>query len=111
MGTPKVVNRRKYPRLSLHNPCKVTIVENNHTFDAQMVNISANGFAFCAEASEFADAIGKKVEMTIKNFDILNKTVLAGRIIRSSADDGTYIVGCRMLEDNMTIRDYVKKTI
>ena len=33
---------------------------------------------------------------------------LTGVIIRSTDDDGTYIVGCRMPEDNEDIMNYVK---
>lgn len=110
-GNPKVVNRRKYPRLPLYNACKVTMKEGNRTFDARMVNISANGFAFSIAAPEFAEANGKAVDVIIQNFDILNRTVLSGCIIRSSLDAGKYIVGCRMPEDNLAIRDYVKKNL
>ena len=37
--------------------------------------------------------------------------ILKGAVIRSTNDHGTYIVGCRMLEDNMAIKDYVKERI
>lgn len=110
-GNPKVINRRKYPRLSLHNTCRVTMKAENTTYDAKMVNISANGFAFSVTSSEFAKAITKKVELTIQNFDTLNETALRGCIIRSSYDEGKYIVGCRMPEDNIAIRDYVRDSL
>lgn len=107
-GNPKVINRRKYPRLSMNNACKIFLKTENRSFEGNVVNISAGGFAFSSPAREFADAIGKQAEMTIENFDILNNTALTGIIIRSTDDEGRYIVGCRMPEDNIQIRDYVK---
>lgn len=108
-GNPKVMNRRKYPRLSMSNPCEITIPSKKASYKGRMVNISAGGFAFSCMAKEFADIIGEQVSVMIKNFDLLEGTALAGTIIRSSDDKGTYIVGCRMQEDNMKIRDYVKE--
>lgn len=106
-GNPKVVNRRKYPRLAMSNYCKITLGSDKHSFDGRIVNISAGGFAFSSTASEFADAIGKQVEITIQGFELLKGEALKGIIIRSTDDSGKYIVGCRMPEDNMMIRDYV----
>ena len=40
-------------------------------------------------------------------FELLNGEALKGMIIRSTNDAGRYIVGCRMPEDNIKIRDYV----
>lgn len=108
-GNPKVVNRRKYPRLSMNNTCRIFLKKEKHSLEGNVVNISAGGFAFSSTAREFADALGEQVEMTIQNFSILNGEALKGVIIRSTDDDGRYIVGCRMLEDNMQIRDYVKE--
>lgn len=75
------------------------------------MNISAGGFAFSSAAREFADALGEQIEVTIQNFELLNGEALQGIIIRSSDDAGRFIVGCRMLEDNMQIRDYVQERI
>ena len=74
-----------------------------------MVNISAGGYAFACSATEFGDAIGKEIELTIQGLDFANGEPLKGVIIRSTDADGKYIVGCRMLEDNVAIRDYVKQ--
>lgn len=108
-GNPKVVNRRKYPRLPIANSCKITLKESNQTYDAKMVNISAGGFAYSVTAQEFAEARGKEIELRIQDFDILRGTALTGTIIRSSKDDGRYVIGCRMPEDNMAVRDYVQE--
>lgn len=108
-GNPKVVNRRKYPRLSMQNPCEIVLKSKNATYSGRMVNISAGGFAFACTAKEFADIVGEPLSISIENFDLTNEKSLDGIAIRSSNDRGTYIVGCRMLEDNIKIRDYVKE--
>lgn len=110
-GNPKVVNRRKYPRLSMRNYCKIAFDGDKRSFDGRMVNISAGGFAFSSTAEEFANAVGRDIEITIENFELKNNAVLKGIIIRSTNDDGRYIVGCRMPQDNMEIRDYVEEKI
>lgn len=76
-----------------------------------MINISGGGFAFSCEDHEFASAKGRQVEITIQNFDLLDGKTLNGCIIRSSYDEGRYIVGCRMPEDNMMIRSYIKERV
>ena len=35
--------------------------------------------------------------------------MLVGQVIRVSDNEGKYIVGCRMLEDNIDIYNYVEK--
>lgn len=106
---PKVLNRRKYPRLSIPNSCRITFSDEKQSFDGKMVNISAGGYAFACSAREFGNAVGRQIELKIHGLDFTNGEPLKGVIIRSTDDEGTYIVGCRMLEDNMAIRDYVSK--
>ena len=108
-GNPKVVNRRKYPRFAMSNYCKILMKSDNRSYDGRIVNISAGGFAFSCSANEFADAVGKQVEITIQGFELLEGEALKGIVIRSTHDGGRYIVGCRMPEDNIKIRDYVSK--
>ncbi len=108
-SNPRVVNRRKYPRLSIDNSCKIAFTGKSQSFNGRMVNISAGGYAFACSATEFGDAIGKEIELTIQGLDFANGEPLRGVIIRSTDADGKYIVGCRMLEDNVAIRDYVKQ--
>ena len=74
-----------------------------------MINISAGGFAFATEAEKFADVVGRQIEITIRDFDLLGEAVLKGIAIRSSDDEGRYVVGCRMPADNMKIKDYVQR--
>ena len=110
-STPKVINRRKHPRLAMTNSCDIKLKAKNRSFTGKLVNISAGGYAFACKASEFADAAGEVVEVTIHNFDLLKGKALTGIIIRSSNDNGTYIVGCRMPDDNQEILHYVKEKI
>lgn len=73
-----------------------------------VVNISAGGFAFACRGDEFAEAVGETVHLKIENFPLAHGKTLPGVIIRSSNNAGTYIVGCRMLQDNPEIEEYVK---
>lgn len=108
-GEPKVLNRRKHPRLAMTNSCDIMLKSKKRSFAGRMVNISAGGFAFACKGQEFADAKGEEVQVTIKDFELLNNKPLIGVIIRSSNDNGTYILGCRMPEDNIEIQKYVKE--
>ena len=108
-SNPQVFNRRKYPRMPFANRCIVNIKGEDKKFDGKMVNISANGFAFAVRDAFFAESKGKLVTVDINNFTILSGKALTGRIIRSSDNEGEYIVGCRMPEDNEAIREYVNQ--
>ena len=110
-GSPKVMNRRKYPRLPITNTCEVDISSADKTFRGNMVNISAGGFAFACIGDEFAEAVGETVRIAVHDFPVLRGRRLTGVVIRSSNNDGTYVVGCRMLQDNMDILDYVNKNM
>lgn len=105
---PKVINRRKYPRMPLSNPCRITLIHLDKKFTGKMVNICANGFAFVTKAQEFQGLKGELVTLSIQDIDLLKNQVLEGCIIRSTHDEDNYIVGCRMPEDHKTILDYVK---
>lgn len=107
----KVMNRRKYPRLSMDNPCEVKIRSKNLVLFGTMVNISAGGFAFSCKSNELADVIGEKVELAIDGFELLQEEVLEGVIIRSSENDGVFCVGCRLDSDHAEIAEYVEKHI
>lgn len=107
-SNPKVVNRRKYPRMPINNSCKITLKDTNATYEGRMVNISAGGFAFAVRTEEFSDVVGSCVVVGIRDFDLPGANTLVGWGIRSSENEGEYIVGCRLPEDNLIIRDYVK---
>lgn len=106
---PRVFNRRKYPRMPLSNTCTIKVKENDKSYQGKMVNISANGFAFAVREADFADMKDKNVAVTISHFEVLGDTPLDGCIIRSSDNEGEYIVGCRMPSDNIAIKEYVKQ--
>lgn len=106
---PRVFNRRKYPRMPLSNACTIKVKENDKSYQGKMVNISANGFAFAVREADFADMKDKNVAVTISHFEVLGDTPLDGCIIRSSDNEGEYIVGCRMPSDNIAIKEYVKQ--
>lgn len=105
---PKVMNRRKYPRLALENPCEIKIKSKDLILFGRMVNISAGGFAFMCKAKELADAIGETVELGIEEFELLQDETLQGVIIRASDNDGTFSVGCRLASDHAGIEEYVR---
>ena len=109
--SPKVVNRRKYPRLELENSCSINLKSSGKSIPGKMINISAGGFAFVSSAKEFANCIGEKVELKIDNFELLQDKIISGIIIRSTDNKGNYIVGGRMLSDDFTIREYVKSKV
>ena len=107
-GNPKVMNRRKYPRYPLSNTCEIRFPEQNRSINGKMVNISAGGFAFKCMYSEVDKMIGQPIELMIHDFELLQNRPLAGVIIRSTDDRDISIVGCRMLEDSIEIKNYVE---
>ncbi len=108
-SNPNVMNRRKYPRMPIANACTIKLEDSGSSFRGKMVNISANGFAFAVRDAEFADAKGRQVKLLLESFPLPELDTLEGCIIRSTNDEGEYIVGCRMPEDNLAVRDYVNK--
>lgn len=108
-SNPEVMNRRKYPRMPLSNHCTVTVKDTGRNFRGKMVNISANGFAFAVKDEEFTQAKGKHITLNISDFALPDSSILEGMIIRSTNNDGEFIVGCRMPEDNISILGYVEK--
>ncbi len=107
-GNPEVHNRRKYPRMPLTNACEVQLRLQTNTHPARMVNLSANGFAIATRSRELGEAKSQFISMEVKDFDLLKGVTLKGYVIRVSENDGEYILGCRMPEDNLEIRDYVR---
>lgn len=107
-GNPQVFNRRKYPRMPLNNGCSIKVKGEDKSYHGRMVNISANGFAFESREVLFAESKGKVVTLEVHDFDILRGKLLEGSIIRSSNNDGSYVVGCRTPEDNKAIKEYIE---
>lgn len=108
-GNPSVLNRRKYPRMTIKNPCTVTLKNEDRTFTAKMENISAGGFAFSTREKEAVDSKGKLIGVQIDGFSLLEGRPLDAVVIRITNNEGNYFVGCRMLEDSRLIQDYVEQ--
>ena len=108
---PRINNRRKYPRMDLNNACTIKFKNSDKEYSATMDNISANGFAFLATDRIFAQSKDADLIVTIHDFALPNHNELEGRIIRCSDDNGLYIVGCQMPEDNFYILEYVEKNL
>ncbi len=106
---PQVYNRRKYPRMPFDNRCTIKVEGDDKKYQGRMVNISANGFAFCVKDDIFENLKGKDVTLDIEDFTVLGDRALEGRIIRSSNNEGEHIVGCRMPEDSREIKEYVSR--
>lgn len=108
---PRINNRRKYPRMDLNNTCTIKFKNSDTEYAATMENISANGFAFLATDKIFTQSKNAEVIITIHDFALPNHNELEGRIIRCSDDNGLYIVGCQMPEDNFYILEYVENNL
>lgn len=106
-GNPAVANRRKYPRMPLHNACTIKWRGSMQTFSGKMVNISANGIGFSSKAPELSTIKGDLVRIQIEDFQLLAGVTLTGSVIRISDNDGEFHFGCRLLEDNQDILEYV----
>lgn len=108
-GNPIVLNRRKYKRMPVFYACDITSKASSQAYEGKMVNISASGFSFATNAAEIKSLKGTLVKIDVKDFSLLEDKPLMGYIIRISDNEGQYIVGCRMLEDNMDIYEYVER--
>ena len=104
----KVLNRRKYPRLEISNPCSIELMGSTEKYQGRMVNISANGFAFEVNNDKFANMTSHRIKIHIPDFEVEEARELDGIVIRSSNNNGKYVVGCRMIDDNMAIKAYVE---
>ena len=108
---PEILNRRKYPRMDLSNNCTIKLKESDTTFKGKLDNISANGFAFLTKDPYFLNNKGAQITISIDNFALPEHSKLDGYVIRCSNNDGTYIVGCQMPEDNYYIQTYVDEQL
>jgi methyl-accepting chemotaxis protein len=108
---PKVFNRRKYPRLPISHRCKINFKGDKTSYEGKMIDVSANGFAFSTFETVFADSREKLIEISVNGFKPMHGKKIEGRIIRVSDHDGEYLLGARMLQDDMDIKDYVEKNL
>ena len=106
---PSIVNRRKYVRMPVNNKCTVTFKGGADVYEGTMVNISANGFAFQTRETEFADCKGENIIVKVPDFPVEQGRVIERTIIRTTDNDGSHIVGCRMPEDRIEIGNYVSR--
>lgn len=104
----KVINRRKYPRMMLHNRCQIKSKQDQKTYTGKMENISANGFAFVVHSEEVKQLKGKELYLDIEKFSPVEGKTLEGKVVRISENNGTYYVGAWMPEDNNEIKMYVE---
>ena len=99
-----VENRRKHLRININS--KMEFEVDSKKYSGSLVNISAGGIAFTSDAKlEYKDL----VRFTITNPDCLRSENLVGCIIRVGTDAKTKknLYGCRLLDDNTTIENYV----
>lgn len=108
-GNPSVLNRRKHARMPISYPCTIRLSGRENTIEGHMINMSAGGFAFATTAREIFESKGYGVSVQVKDFQLLQNRSLEAIIIRTTNNEGEYIVGCRMLEDSQIIKEYVDK--
>lgn len=106
-GKPMIANRRKFPRLGLNNPCKITLKSGNTTV-GNMLNISANGMAFTVSDSDIV--MGELLKVRIIDFPI-PKTFSAVAIRKAVLSDDSIQYSCRLLDDDMDIATYVESKL
>lgn len=102
---PTIKNRRKYVRMPLDNSCELVI--NGTSVEARMQNISAGGFAISTTSPLVADKKGSLASIRISGFMPTEGEELTGKILRVSQYSGQYVIGARLLQDNMKIKEYV----
>lgn len=108
-AAPKIMNRRKHVRMPMGNDAQLTIERTNHICRGKLVNLSAGGFAFETGDAEIADAKGETVSLIVNGFELLKDEELFAKVIRVGGKPGSHSVGCRLLEDNKDILEYVDK--
>lgn len=106
---PKVMNRRKHPRMPITNSCSVTIAQSGTKIEGTMVNISAGGFAFYAYDRALKAAKGSDITLTVDGLNLQEGSTMQGCIIRVTDHEGQYIVGCRMINERNDIMEYVNR--
>lgn len=109
IGNPQVQNRRKYRRMPLSNECTIEVKSKGEVWKGKMVNLSAGGFALELSNKEIAAMKGARLNVTVDRFPLLTGRTLEGVVLRVTNNEGNYIVGCRMMEDDKEILKYVEQ--
>lgn len=106
-GQPSVVNRRKYPRMSLTSACEITM-KSGETVFGDMLNISANGLSLTSKNDEIET--GELLKVRILHFPV--QELLSAVVIRKAVlINGSIQYSCRMLDDNTEIAAYVESKL
>ena len=107
-SNPKVMKKKKNPRLDIHCPCEVVIEGNPGTYHGKMLDISANGMAFTSTDADFETAEKKMITVTIPELPIPKARTVQACIMRCKKGNGEYILGCRLSENNLAIQQYIE---
>lgn len=105
---PKVMKRKKNPRLDIHCPCEIIIDGSSRTYQGKMLDISANGMAFTATDPDFETAEKKMITVTIPELPIPRARTVQAYIMRCKKGSNEYILGCRLSENNLAIQQYIE---
>jgi len=106
-GTPIVANRRKFPRLTLANPCEITL-KTGATKAGAMKNLSANGLSFTLSDEDIK--MGELLKVRIEAFAI-QKELSAVAIRKTVLTNGTFQYSCRLLDDDTDVAAYVESKL
>lgn len=107
-SNPKVMNRKKNPRLEITCPCEVTIDGSSKRYSGRMLDISANGMAFTTTDKAFETAEKKMITVSIPELPIPSARTVNACIMRCKKGSNEYIIGCRLPGDNLAIQEYVE---
>lgn len=107
-SNPKVMKRKKNPRLDIHCPCEITIDGNPMAYHGKMLDISANGMAFTATDPDFEAAEKKMITVTIPDLPVPKARTVQACIMRCKKNSNGYILGCRLSENNLAIQQYIE---
>lgn len=107
-ANPKVMKRKKNPRLDIHCPCEIVIDGSPKTYHGNMLDISANGMAFTSTDSDFETAEKKMITVTIPDLPIPKARTVQAHIMRCKKGSNEYILGCRLAENNLAIQQYIE---
>lgn len=107
-SNPKVMKRKKNPRLDIHCPCEIIIDGNPKTYRGNMLDISANGMAFTSTDPDFESAEKKMITVTIPELPIPKARTVQAHIMRCKKGSNEYILGCRLSENNLAIQQYIE---
>lgn len=107
-SNPKVMKRKKNPRLDIHCPCQIVIDGNPRAYQGKMLDISANGMAFTSTDPDFEKAEKKMITVTIPDLPIPKARTVQACIMRCKKGSSEFILGCRLSENNLAIQQYIE---